>query len=38
MVGALGVNQAWLFTGVFFLGAHALPVIGGALAVAEGRR
>ncbi len=30
MVGALGVNQAWLFTGVFALGA-ALAALGGAL-------
>jgi branched-chain amino acid transport system permease protein len=30
MVGALGVNQAWLFTGVFALGA-ALAGLGGAL-------
>ncbi|HEY9057996.1 MAG TPA: branched-chain amino acid ABC transporter permease, partial [Aurantimonas sp.] len=29
MVGALGVNQAWLFTGVFFLGS-ALAGLGGA--------
>ncbi len=30
MVGALGVNQAWLFTGVFALGS-ALAALGGAL-------
>lgn len=30
MVGALGVNQAWLFTGTLFLGA-ALAGLGGAL-------
>jgi hypothetical protein len=30
MVGALGVNQAWLFTGVFALGA-LLAGLGGAL-------
>ena len=30
MVGALGVNQAWLFTGVFALGAF-LAALGGAL-------
>lgn len=30
MVGALGVDQAWLFTGVFFLGAF-LAGLGGAL-------
>ena len=30
MVGALGVNQAWLFTGVFALGA-GLAALGGAL-------
>ena len=30
MVGALGVNQAWLFTGVFALGAM-LAALGGAL-------
>jgi len=30
MVGALGVNQAWLFTGVFMLGAF-LAGLGGAL-------
>ena len=30
MVGALGVNQAWLFTGVFVLGAF-LAALGGAL-------
>jgi branched-chain amino acid transport system permease protein len=32
MVGALGVNQRWLFTGVFALGA-ALAGVGGALAI-----
>ncbi len=32
MVGALGVNQRWLFTGVFALGA-ALAGLGGALAI-----
>jgi len=32
MAGALGVNQRWLFTGVFVLGA-ALAGVGGALAV-----
>jgi branched-chain amino acid transport system permease protein len=32
MVGALGVNQRWLFTGVFALGA-ALAGMGGALAI-----
>jgi branched-chain amino acid transport system permease protein len=32
MAGALGVNQRWLFTGVFFLGA-ALAGFGGALAI-----
>jgi branched-chain amino acid transport system permease protein len=32
MVGALGVNQRWLFTGVFVLGA-ALAGLGGALAI-----
>ncbi len=35
MVGALGVNQAWLFTGVFFLGA-ALTGLGGALQLPKG--
>jgi branched-chain amino acid transport system permease protein len=30
MVGALGVNEAWLFTGVFFLGS-VLAGLGGAL-------
>jgi len=30
MVGALGVNQAWLFTGIFALGA-GLAALGGAL-------
>jgi len=32
MVGALGVNQAWLFTGVFFLGAM-LAGLGGAVQI-----
>jgi len=32
MVGALGVNQAWLFTGVFFLGSF-LAGLGGAVQV-----
>ena len=32
MTGALGVNQRWLFTGVFALGA-ALAALGGALAI-----
>ncbi|HEX6957454.1 MAG TPA: ABC transporter permease [Ferrovibrio sp.] len=32
MVGALGVNQAWLFTSVFFLGAF-LAGLGGALQI-----
>ena len=32
MAGALGVNQRWLFTGVFALGA-ALAGVGGALAI-----
>ncbi len=32
MVGALGVNQSWLFTSVFFLGS-ALAGLGGALQV-----
>src|SRR5688572_19505612 len=32
MAGALGVNQRWLFTGVFALGA-ALAGLGGALAI-----
>ncbi|MGQ0545832.1 MAG: ABC transporter permease subunit, partial [Betaproteobacteria bacterium] len=32
MAGALGINQRWLFTGVFVLGA-ALAGLGGALAV-----
>ncbi len=32
MVGALGVNQSWLFTGVFFLGS-LLAGLGGALQV-----
>ena len=35
MVGALGVNQAWLFTGVFFLGA-ALAGLGGAIQLPKG--
>ncbi len=35
MVGALGVNQAWLFTGVFFLGA-AMAGLGGALQLPKG--
>lgn len=35
MVGALGVNQSWLFTGVFFLGA-ALAGLGGALQLPKG--
>ncbi len=35
MVGALGVNQAWLFTGVFFLGA-ALAGLGGAVQLPKG--
>ncbi len=35
MVGALGVNQAWLFTGVFFLGA-ALAGLGGAAQLPKG--
>ncbi|MBN3845428.1 ABC transporter permease [Paraburkholderia sp. Ac-20342] len=30
MLGALGINQAWLFTGVFFIGAF-LAGLGGAL-------
>ena len=34
MVGALGVNQAWLFTGVFALGAF-LAALGGALQAAR---
>jgi branched-chain amino acid transport system permease protein len=34
MAGALGVNQRWLFTGVFTLGA-ALAGLGGALAVPQ---
>ena len=37
MVGALGVNQAWLFTGVFALGA-ALAGLGGAAAAARARQ
>src|SRR5262249_39210512 len=32
MVGALGINQRWLFTGVFVLGG-ALAGLGGALAI-----
>jgi branched-chain amino acid transport system permease protein len=32
MLGALGINQAWLFTGVFFIGAF-LAGLGGALQV-----
>jgi len=35
MVGALGVNQAWLFTSVFALGA-ALAALGGALQLPKG--
>lgn len=35
MVGALGVNQAWLFTGVFFLGAF-LAGLGGAIQLPKG--
>lgn len=35
MVGALGVNQAWLFTGVFFLGA-CLAGLGGAVQLPKG--
>ena len=35
MVGALGVNQAWLFTGVFFLGC-ALAGLGGAVQLPKG--
>ena len=35
MVSALGVNQAWLFTGVFFLGA-ALAGLGGAIQMPKG--
>lgn len=35
MVGALGVNQAWLFTGVFFLGS-ALAGLGGAFQLPKG--
>ena len=35
MVGALGVNQAWLFTGVFFLGA-TLAGLGGAIQLPKG--
>lgn len=35
MVGALGVNQSWLFTGVFFLGSM-LAGLGGALQLPKG--
>lgn len=35
MVGALGVNQSWLFTGVFFLGS-LLAGIGGAIQLPRG--
>ena len=35
MVGALGVNQAWLFTSVFFLGA-LLAGLGGAMQLPKG--
>ena len=35
MVSALGVNQSWLFTGVFFLGA-ALAGLGGAVQLPKG--
>ncbi|SFE83174.1 ABC transporter permease [Roseivivax sediminis] len=35
MVGALGVNQRWLFTGTFFLGC-ALAGLGGALQLPKG--
>lgn len=35
MVSALGVNQSWLFTGVFFLGA-ALAGLGGAIQLPKG--
>jgi len=35
MVGALGVNQAWLFTGVFALGS-ALAGLGGAIQLPKG--
>lgn len=35
MVGALGVNQAWLFTGVFFLGS-VLAGLGGAVQLPKG--
>ncbi|WP_299679978.1 ABC transporter permease [uncultured Roseobacter sp.] len=35
MVGALGVNQSWLFTGVFALGS-ALAGLGGALQLPKG--
>ena len=34
MVGALGVNQAWLFTGIFALGS-SLAALGGALHLCE---
>ncbi len=35
MVGALGVNQSWLFTGIFMLGS-ALAGLGGALQLPKG--
>ena len=35
MVGALGVNQTWLFTGVFFLGS-AMAGLGGAIQLPKG--
>ena len=35
MVGALGVNQAWLFTGTFFLGSM-LAGLGGAAQLPKG--
>jgi branched-chain amino acid transport system permease protein len=35
MVSALGVNQSWLFTGVFFLGS-ALAGLGGAIQLPKG--
>jgi branched-chain amino acid transport system permease protein len=35
MVGALGVNQSWLFTGVFFLGS-LLAGVGGAIQLPKG--
>jgi branched-chain amino acid transport system permease protein len=35
MVGALGINQSWLFSGVFFLGS-ALAGIGGAAQLPKG--